>query len=208
MYIDYSMKLTDEQQSIIDKAVELLKPFDKEDCSFSLHFFRRKDIDGDEIGDEVCDNEKCVKKYLKQLRSEIGKGKRIYTVYDPYNNGDHERIDSCAICYRPLNEQLTWIKSEFEHHQEYSVTKEDLTESRTAFDVRCMLEAMPSVDYKIDEYHKHQNSLGNDKPLKEALKRQSDFVDEVVKYAALIVEVLSSSRHEKPLCGVGEKNRN
>ncbi len=186
------MRLTDEQQSIIDKAVELLKPFDKESCSFSLHFFKEKNIYGDEIGEEVCDDDKCVKKYLKQLRSEIGKGKRIYTVYDPYNNGDHERLDSCAICGRPLNEQLTWIDSEFDYHQEYSVTRESLTESRTAFDVRCMLEAMPTADCRIEGYPIHQNSLGNKKPLEEALGRQNQFINKVVKYAELIVQILGT----------------
>lgn len=190
--MDYSMKLTDEQQSIIDKAVELLKPFDKENCSFSLHYFREKNIDGDEIGEEVCDDDKCVKKYLKQLRAEIGKGKRIHTVYDPYNNGDHERIDSCAVCGRPLNEQLTWINSEFDYHHEYSITRECLTESRTAFDVRCMLEAMPTVDCSIGGYPIHQNNLGNKKPLEEALDRQTRFVNKVVKYAELVVQILGT----------------
>jgi len=204
MYIDYSMKLTDEQQAIISKAVELIKPYDKENCSFSLHYFKKKDCDGDEIGEETCDNEECAKEAAKQLRKIYGNF-NVYTEYDHYNNGDHESISSCCICGRPLNEQLTWIDSEFEHHQHYSITKEDLTESRTAFDVRCILEAMPTVDCSISQYCIHQNNLGNDKPLKEALKRQSEFVDEVVKYAGLVVEVLTSCRHEKPLCGVGEK---
>lgn len=189
MYTDYSMKLTDEQQSIIDKAIELIKPFDKEDCSNSLHFFRKKDIDGDEIGEETCDSDECAKIAAKELRKTYGNF-NVFTVYDHYNNGDHERIDSCSVCFRPLNEQLTWVHTEFEHHHEYSITKKDLTKSRTAFDVRCILESMPSIDCKIDNYPIHQNSLGNNKPLKEALKRQSDFVSEVIKYAQLIIKYL------------------
>jgi hypothetical protein len=177
---DYSMKLTDDQRLTLKKAIELLSHYDKEDCSHALHFFRRKDVYGDEIGEEVCDNEKCVKAYLKH----------IYTVYDPYNNGDHESIDHCAICFRPLNEQLTWIGSEFEHHVEYSTTKEDLTESCVAFDVRCMLEAMPTIDHKIDTYHIHESQMGNDQPLKDALAHQKKFVDKVVAYAELVISVL------------------
>lgn len=191
MYENYSMKLRDKQMEIIDQAIELIKPFDKEDCSNSLHFFRRKDIHGDEIGEEVCDSKNCVNLYLKQLRSEIGKGKRIYTVYDHYNNGDHELLSSCAICFKPLNEQLTWINNEFEHHSKYSVTRKDLTQSRTAFDVRCMLEAMPSADCKISPYQIYQDSIGNGKPLKEGLKRQSDFVDKVIKYSELVISLLA-----------------
>ena len=191
MYQDYSMKLSDEQQSVISKAIELLKPYDKEDCSFSLHFFREKNIDGGEIGEEVCDNKKCVKKYLKQLRSEIGKGKHIYVVYDHYNNGDHERIGSCASCGRPLNEQLTWIRHEFDYYESIVITKEDLTKSRTAFDIRCILEAMPSIDYRVSDYDTHQHKLGNKTPLKESLQRQKDFVDNIVKFAALVIEILS-----------------
>lgn len=34
--------------------------------------------------------------------------------------------------------------------------------------------------------------MGNSKPLEEALKRQSEFVNGVVKYARLVVEILGT----------------
>ena len=99
--------------------------------------------------------------------------------------GDYDRIDRCYICGCPLNESLTWIESELDHHEEYSIIKDQLKESATAFDVRVMLEAMPTHDYEISEYEKAHPEI-----LPDALKRQSDFVDRVVKYASKVIEVL------------------
>ncbi len=190
-FLNTSMIVTDVQKDIINKAIKLITPFDKENASCGIHYFKEKDCDGNEIGEETCDNDKCVKIALKDLKIRVGKYKRIYTDFS-HNDGDHESIRSCSVCYRPLNQYLTWVRQEFEHHKDHTITLEDLTNSRNAFDIRVMLEAIPSADERISDYSVYQNKIGNSSPLEDAIKRQICLVIDIVKYAELIIKILSS----------------
>lgn len=192
-----NIKLTDEQQSLIKRAIELVTPFDKEKVAYGGNYFEVQDDDGNLSDDNIdfadydcCDSDKCVNKILKELKKEH-KGVNIQPVYWA-NDGDHENIASCYNCGKPLNEQLTWIKSEFDHHKEYTVTKEALISSRNAFDVRCMLEAMPSCDERIMDYAMHQkNAFGNEKPYNESKKRQEAFVESFMEYVQKVITALT-----------------
>jgi hypothetical protein len=66
-----------------------------------------------------------------------------------------------------------------------------LKNSRTAFDLRVIFESIPSNDYDIGGYAKHQNLLGNPEPLKQALINQRWFINEVVEYAELVIKKLN-----------------
>ncbi|MEE9525438.1 MAG: hypothetical protein V3V78_02410 [Candidatus Woesearchaeota archaeon] len=180
------MELTEEQQAIIDKAIELLKSYDKEKVDFNLHYFKHEEETL--VGYDCCSSEDCVEQALKKIKEETG--------YDQietdgmYNGEDHEIIERCCICSTPMNDDLMCIGEEFRHHKEYSITKEELTHSSVAFDVRVMLESMPSVDHEISGYAKHQSTIGNNAPLNQETKRINDFVIEVVTYAETITQLL------------------
>jgi hypothetical protein len=180
------MEISKEQQKIIDKAVKMLKPFVKESPSYCLYYFRESE-GGDDLSDyDCCDSKKCYSKTEKELKKRHPDLEMTYS----HNDGDHDKIGSCYQCGKPLNRQLTWVGEEFNHHSENSITKRDLKRSRTAFDVICMLEAMPSQDRTISQYSKHQNDLGNPKPLQEQMQGQVDFVNKMVEYAETVIRVL------------------
>lgn len=191
---DYRIILTDEQRSILDEAIELLRPFNKEDVCHEIAYYESVDEDGDKTDDldlieyDTCNNDTCVLATLFELQQEHPK----FIIKEWYmdNNSDHENIGSCYRCGRPLNEFLTWIKQEFDHHTENSMKKEDLIESRTAFDVIAMLQSFPSADYSVSEYDLHQKKLGNPIPLQKSIVRQTDFVNSVIDFARNVISEL------------------
>lgn len=177
------MKISEEQQQILDKAIELLKEYDKEEVSDYIYFFVVSEDDHSEIGAEYdcCDNPECYEKILEELRKEYPGC--MYTYQD--NSNDYESINCCYQCGKPLNDTLTWIEMELNYHVEYSIEKVDLQKSRTAFDVRVMFEAMPTCDYEIRSRDKK-----NTERLKEAKDMQDDFVNKVINYAEQVIAVL------------------
>lgn len=193
--METNIQLSKRQQAIIKRAAKLLHPFNKEDVSCWTYYFEDQDEEGNPLNKldfseyDCCDNDKCIQDTLSELRKKYPKS--IIESVQWANNGDHERIDNCYQCGRPLNSQLTWIRQELEHHECYSITKRDLKHSRTAFDVICLLDAMPSADERISSYAIHQATYcGNSEPLFEQKKQQKEFVMRVVSYATLIIEKL------------------
>lgn len=117
--------ITDKQQEVIDAAISLLKEYDKEDVangSYTFEYNGEMLSDGDYM---CCDNEECATAVMKNIRKDIGKYKRIKRWWIG-NCYDHDKIERCSVCNRPLNESLT------------------------AFDVRIMLESLPSNDCRED----------------------------------------------------------
>jgi len=191
---DYRIILTEHQEAILEQAIELLRPYNKEEVSHEIAYFESVDTDGDKSDDldlieyDTCNNDSCVLATLSELQQKYPE----YKIKEWYmdNNGDHDSIDSCYRCGRPLNEFMTWIRQEFEHHQEHSLTKNDLTESRTAFDIIAMLQSFPSNDYEIGGYAIKQNQLGNQVPLQESIKRRDEFINQVMAFAENIIKEL------------------
>lgn len=197
---DYRIILTDEQQTILETAINLLEPFDKENISYGGYFFEDVDEDGNHIADlelmdyDTCNNFECSEKALHEIEKEYPTHNIRRWSWD--NDGDHENIETCSQCDRPLNGSLTWIKYEFEHHQEYSTNYLSMTDSRNAFDIRVMLQSFPSNDHSVGMYAIHQESLGNPGPIKTALKYQSDFTNEVIEFAKLVIDTITNYKIE------------
>lgn len=176
----------------------MLKPYNKEDESYMTYYFEAQDDDENpkdtpDLGEyDCCDNQKCIDKTMKELTRKYP-GEKIEPIRWS-NDGDHNKIDHCYQCSRPLNSQLTWIKQELEHHELYSVTKRHLKMSSVAFDVIAMLEAMPTVDVSISDYDRHQQTLGNEEPMKNAMERMEKFVTRVIDYAEMVIAVMGGKR--------------
>jgi len=183
MSIDYMMKISDEQQKILDKAVELLKKYDKQKVTDWIYYFVVSEDNYEEISSEYdcCDNKECYEKTLKKIRKEVPES--IYLYQD--NNSDHENINFCYQCNTALNDSLTWIEYELDRMEENDFTKENLQLSSTAFEFRVIFEAMPTCDCEISGYAKaHLEELPAE------LKEQSDFVIKVVGYAQKVIDCL------------------
>jgi hypothetical protein len=181
------MEITKEQQSIINEAVELLSPYAEKYVSYNIHLFHKTDADGnqEEIGDELCDKDECVAEYLPTLQAEYGETE-IETIYSGDGILDRSRICRCPICNIPLNSSMDYIEQELDEHADFNVTKEHLTDENTAYDVKCMLESFPNVDdYDIRRY----NGC-TDEDLQSQVDMQKEFIEKVVSYAQLVIDVL------------------
>ncbi len=143
------MELSDKQQKIRDLAISLLSPYDKEDVSNYTHYFERSEGDGYDSDRDTCDKDECVDKSKKNIRLDYGNFAPIIEVYYS-NDGDHENIERCCICERPLNSSLTWISQEFEYYRDNFPSKKYLKDSRTAFDLKVIFESIPSIDERRD----------------------------------------------------------
>ena len=188
------LELTENQKSIIEKAIDLLSPLAKEEEERESRYTTYFKVHDEDVSSEydTCDDDKCISEAKKEIRKAYGKGTHIEECYYD-NDGDHESIERCSVCGRPLTSSLTWIEQEFDHHEQFSITMDDFKDGCTAFDVKVMLDAMPSCDHRITEYNFHQDKIGNPEPLKQAIKWQNDFVERVIKYAELVINVLSNN---------------
>lgn len=183
-----NLRPTDEQWLILNKAMELLKPFDNEKRVTDMCYFTNKD--SEEFGSDYdcCGDRKCVEEAKKSIRHNYGARKIIEENYTD-TLSDYESFDRCCICGSYFNEFLTWIDQEFDHHETNSTTIDDFKDSQTAYELRGIFHSLHwSCDNQISGYAKYQFSLGNDEPLNDTLKRQQALIDRVVKYASLVIE--------------------
>lgn len=177
------MNITEDQQKILDTAIELLKKYDKEDVTDWIYYFVVSEDNYEEISPEYdcCDNQECYEKTLKELRKESPYC--IYLYQD--NGGDHENINYCYQCGKPLNDTLTWIEQELDHHTENNLEKKCFQVSGIAFEIRVMFKSFPSIDYEISDYDKtHPESMV------QKIKMQKKFTDRVINYAKQIILIL------------------
>lgn len=113
--MDYRVGLTDEFENIIELAKNKIYPFVKKEISRLTYYFTVK---GDEVNEyDCCDNIDCIKKSKKAIRGEYGKGTHIEE-HCYSNDGDHDKIEVCSVCGKPLNEFLTWCEYELEYLEE------------------------------------------------------------------------------------------
>ena len=172
------MEISKKQRETINKAITALLPYAEKEVAQGGYFFRYLKS-GDELSSEYDCCDKCLNKAMKNLRANIPKYTCIEAIYTQ-NECDNDRINRCSVCNKPLNEYLTWVGQEFEHHRNYSITKEVLTTPENAFDIKVMLESIPSCDYnhRDDEWH---------------LQKQQELANEVVNYAELIINLLNEN---------------
>lgn len=176
----YSASFTDEFKKLIESAREKIELFTKKEISHWTYCFKVKD---EEVSSEFdcCDDEKCIKQTKADIRKQYGKGTHVEEVY--YNNDDdHERIEICCQCGKPLNEWLTWCDSELEYIEENKPwTPEFLKEQ--GFLIHCIFQSMPTMDYSISEYAKN-----NSDSLQSALERREQFFQRIGNLAKCIIE--------------------
>lgn len=185
----YHLRPTDEQWHLLNQAMELLKPFDKEERVISMCYFTNKDNE-EFVSNYCCGAITCVEEAKKDIRRSYGNRKIIK---ENYTNtlSDYESFDRCCICESYFNEFLTWIDQEFDHHETNSISVDDFKNSQTAYELRGIYHSLHwNCDNQISGYDKSQYSLGNDKPLNDTLKRQQALIDRVVKHASLVIDTL------------------
>lgn len=181
--------LTKKQQSILDRAIKLLLPYTKDvSASTWTGYFEEQNEDGDRIGDhdfndyDVCDNDDCLNKNHEILKSEYPGINIQYRWYQ--NDGDHDKFEICSVCGRHLNEFLTWINDEIDHHIENSITKENIITPTTAFEISgCLYSMHWNADKRMDA---HAAAYHHD----EGIKQQKAFIKKVVDYASLIIDLI------------------
>lgn len=175
--------LTEPEREIINQAIKLISPFDKEDVSAYTFYY---EVKGEEVGREydTCNCKQCIKLSKNKIRKNYGKYTRVVDVLF-HNGGDHENIESCSICFKPLVESLTWIANEFDHHKEHTLNAESMKDSRNAFDIRVILESFPSNDHKLSEY-----SMNNHDAYARHKGYRDDFKNSVIAYAQKVIDNL------------------
>lgn len=180
--------LTEKQQSTLDKAIELLQPFNKELVSYNTYYFEDVDEDGERIGNhefseyDCCSSDDCIEKTLAELKENHPNEIIDYRGY--LNDGDHERFERCYQCECYLNEFLTWIETELDWHIENTLTKDELISSTNAFEISgCLYSMHWNADKRMGT---HQATYHHD----EGIKQQKDFIKKVVDYANHIVKTL------------------
>lgn len=183
--MNYLPYFTDEFKSLIEKAKDKIESFVDGKVSYYTIYFKVKD---EEVSREYdcCDDKKCIEEAKKAIRKDYGKYTRIEECwYD--NDGDHESIERCCNCGKPLNEWLTWARDEIDYLESEKTNWDKDFFKDESFIIFSILESMPTMDYDISGYDKHQNSMGNPKPLKEALEMREAFFQKVGSLSQKII---------------------
>lgn len=179
--ICYSARFTDEFKKLIESAREKIEPFSKKEISRYTYYFEVKD---EEVSGEFdcCDDEKCIKQTKADIREQYGKWTNVEEVYYD-NDGDHENIEVCCQCGKPLNEWLTWCNSELEYIEENKPwTPEFLKEQ--GFLIHCIFQSSPTMDCDISNYSKNDSDR-----LGKALETREQFFQRIGNLAQCIIEV-------------------
>jgi len=173
---NYLSHMTDEFRKLIENAYEKIEPFSKEEISRIVTYFRVK---GEELSDyDCCNNKKCIQSSKKAIRKEYGKGTHIEEC-SYINDSDHEEIERCSQCGRPLNEWLTWCSSELEYIEDGKPWTAEFLKDE-AFTIKCILQSCPTMDHKISTW-----AIIN--RLEEALKEREAFFQRIGELAQCII---------------------
>jgi len=175
----YSARFTDEFKKLIETARLKICSFSKEEISLYTYYFKVK---GEEVSSEFdcCDDQKCIRKTKADIRKQYGKGTHVEECYCD-NDGEHESIETCWQCGKPLNEWLTWCNSELEYIEEYKWTPEFI--KKEGFLIHCIFQSSPTMDCSISNYSK-KDSYG----LKRALESREQFFQRIGNLAQYIIE--------------------
>lgn len=192
---DYRLQLTDEEEATKDRVLELLYPLNDESSSRMTAYFEEVDEDGyqiEELGTEydVCDDDECINYMLENLKLSYPDKKIDYRLY--HNDGDHENIERCHKCGKPLNEFLKWIKWELDYIED-NMSIEDIKSN--AFDLIAVFQSFPSIDYEVSPYALNQKMLGNNEPIERTLKNQKEFKDKVIGIMTYVIKQIESFKN-------------
>ena len=178
--INYIPHLTGEFRELIESAKDKIESYSKKEISGNVTYFKVKD---EEVSSEFdcCDNEKCIKQAKSDIRKRYGKGTHVEECWCD-NDVDHESIEICSQCGKPLNEWLTWCESELEYLEENKWTAEFLKDE--AFLIHCILHSSPTHDYSISGYAKYQKG----DILTKALESREQFFQRILELVRCIIE--------------------
>ncbi len=191
--ICYIPIFTDEFKKLIESAREKIEPYGKKEISYWTYYFEAK---GDYVSGEFdcCDDEKCIKQTKADIRKKYGKRTRVQEIYYD-NDGDHESIETCCQCGKPLNEWLTWCDSELEYLEECKPWDLQFLKDES-FLIHCILQSGPTMDCDISDFAKHQRG----DILKKELENREHFFQRIGNLVQYIIKVDFAS-----LNGVNQK---
>lgn len=180
--ICYLTRFTDEFQELINKAQNKIKPYSSKETSRWTYYFKVKD---EEVSSDFdcCDNEDCIKQSKSEIRKVYGKGTHVEECYYD-NDGDHENIELCSQCSKPLNEWLTWCDSELEYIEQCKPWNIQFIKDE-GFLIYCIFQSSPTQDNAISEYHKHQKG----DILIKALEQREQFFQRIGELANFIINL-------------------
>ena len=181
-YDRFNVRLTPGFEQLRVKALELLLPFAEKSLDEESRTLTYFTLDDDNIGEDVCDSDECEGIALEELKKEYPDNE--IEVHHTQNDGDHENLENCSVCSRPLNTQLTWVGSEFDYVKENKYTKKFIKDE--AFTIYCILDAIPSCDHNpskwaINEYE-HGRTFHIDS--------RTEFYEQLMKLADKVVKIL------------------
>ena len=176
----YSPRFTDEFEKLIESARAKIEPFSKKEISQWTYYFKVK---GEEVSGEFdcCDDEKCIKQTKAAIRKQYGKGTHVEEVYYD-NDGDHDDIEICCQCGKPLNDWLTWCDSVLEYIEQYKPWNVQFLKDE-AFLIHCIFQSSPTMDCFISEYAKN-----NSDRLKSALESREEFFQRIGNLAQCVLK--------------------
>lgn len=178
--VNYRPGLTLEFEELIEKAKEKIAPFSRKETSRTTYFFK---VRGNEVsGFDCCDNIDCITASKKAIRAQYGKGTHIEERYFD-NDGDHESIETCCICGKPLNESLTWCESELEYLEENQPWDSKFLKDE-GFLIGAILNSTPTMDCDILGYAKYQKG----EILDEALQEREVFFSRIGQLAQSVID--------------------
>jgi hypothetical protein len=179
--LSYLPYFTSEFQTLIESGTEKIEPFRNEEVSQYTVYFK---VRGEEVSSEFdcCGNEECIKQAEAAIRRQYGKGTHVEECWY-YNDGDHERIEICSQCGKPLNEWLTWCNEELEYLEENKPWDAKFFKNE-AFLIHCIFQSSPTLDYNISRYAEIQSG----DILKKALERREQFFQRIGELAQSIID--------------------
>jgi hypothetical protein len=182
---NYSMGFTPEFLALIEAAeakIRHLVPSDE--VSDTIIYFM---IDGeDDAGCDCCTNPECIEQSIKDIRASYGDDVDIEQCATD-NLGDHDSIEICTQCGRPLNIWLTWcegVLEELEFNKPW--TPEYLLKDEVFYVYAVLLSNTtgPTSDCEVSGYAKSQGGEILDK----ALQEREQFFQRVGQLAQAVLD--------------------
>lgn len=132
------MEFTEEYEVKKELILSFLKNYDTLDYDqYKQTVFNK---DGEPLDYWLCQNNKCVKNSMNNLRKELPKYTRLFSKMQS-NDGDHDSFECCTNCGKPLNKYLTWYEDELNYLIEEIQTKEDIIQESNCFKIVGLLES-------------------------------------------------------------------
>lgn len=185
--MSYDARFTEDFEKLIESAKETIKPFLTKEMSRYTVYFKVK---GEDTLLDCCDDDKCIKSTKIEIRKQYGKGTHIeHFFYD--NDSDHDKIEICSICGKPLNECLTWCETELEYLEgEQPWTAQFLKDE--GFTIHCILANSPTNDYNISGYATHIGGV----MLMKALEQREAFFQRIGNLAQSVITLIHTEQEE------------